>query len=215
MRASGETNEVDQADRCWDTVDRYLADLLVGVDPVLDAALTANSNAGLPRLDVSPLQGKLLHLITRLARAQTILEIGTLGGYSTIWLARALPRQGPMITLEADPRHAAANIARSGLAYCVDVRVGRALETLPKIEAEGIGPFDLIFIRRQRRRDALTRAASARQRHRSRRCSDQAGRRRATPSIVMPRTTNAMLAGSGTWITPNKPCSSSPGPAEK
>ncbi len=149
MRTSGETDEVDQTDQCWGAVDRYLADLLIDVDPVLDAALTANSNAGLPRLDVSPLQGKLLHLIARLARAQTILEIGTLGGYSTIWLARALPRQGRMITLEADPRHAAvamANIARSGLAYCVDVRVGRALDTLPKIEAEGIGPFDLIFI---------------------------------------------------------------------
>ena len=149
MPTSPETDKTEEIDQRWDAVDRYLTDFLVGSDPVLDAALAANSIAGLPQLDVSPLQGKLLHLLARLCRARTILEIGTLGGYSTIWLARALRAQGRMITLEADPRHAAvaqANIARARLAHCVDVRVGRALDTLPAIEAEGIGPFDLIFI---------------------------------------------------------------------
>jgi predicted O-methyltransferase YrrM len=133
----------------WHAVDQYLTDLLVRSDPVLDAALAANSAADLPRRDVSPLQGKLLHLLARLSRARTILEIGTLGGYSTIWLARALPNDGRLISLEADPRHAAVareNIALAGLAHCVDVRIGMALDTLPKIEAEGLGPFDLIFI---------------------------------------------------------------------
>jgi predicted O-methyltransferase YrrM len=133
----------------WLAVDQYLTDLLVRSDPALDAALAANSAAKLPQRDVSPLQGKLLHLLARLSRAHTILEIGTLGGYSTIWLARALPSGGRLISLEADSRHAAVareNIARSGLAHCVDVRIGMALDTLPIIEAEGLGPFDLIFI---------------------------------------------------------------------
>lgn len=133
----------------WHAVDQYLTDLLVWSDPALDAALAANSVANLPQRDVSPLQGKLLHLLARLSRAHTILEIGTLGGYSTIWLARALPSGGRLISLEADSRHAAVareNIARSGLAHCVDVRIGLALDTLPIIEAEGLGPFDLIFI---------------------------------------------------------------------
>jgi predicted O-methyltransferase YrrM len=133
----------------WHSVDQYLTDSLVWPHPALDAALAANSAANLPQRDVSPLQGKLLHLLARLSRARTILEIGTLGGYSTIWLARALPSDGRLISLEADPRHAAVareNIALSGLAHCVDVRVGMALDTLPTIEAEGLGPFDLIFI---------------------------------------------------------------------
>ncbi len=133
----------------WHAADQYLTDLLVRSDPALDAALAANSVANLPRRDVSPLQGKLLHLLARLSRASNILEIGTLGGYSTIWLARGLPSGGRLISLEANPRHAAVargNIARAGLAHCVDVRIGRALDTLPIIEAEGLGPFDLIFI---------------------------------------------------------------------
>lgn len=133
----------------WHAVEQYLTDFLVWSDPVLDAALASNSAANLPRRDVSPLQGKLLHLLARLSRAHTILEIGTLGGYSTIWLARALPRGGRLVSLEADSRRAAVareNIARSGLAHCVDVRIGLALDTLPIIEAEGLGPFDLIFV---------------------------------------------------------------------
>jgi predicted O-methyltransferase YrrM len=140
---------IQTTEQLWYAVDQYLTDLLVRSDPALDAALAANSAATLPRRDVSPLQGQLLHLLARLSRAHTILEIGTLGGYSTIWLARALPRGGRLISLEAEPRHAAiarGNIARSGLAHCVDVRIGKALDTLPIIEAEGVAPFDLIFI---------------------------------------------------------------------
>lgn len=139
----------ERASAGWDAVDRYLADLLVPSDPALAATMAANEAANLPRQDVSPLQGKLLHLLAQLCRAQTILEIGTLGGYSAIWLARALPEGGRLITLEVDPRHATvarANIARAGLSHCIDVRVGSALASLPTIEAEGLGPFDLIFI---------------------------------------------------------------------
>ena len=142
----GEDTAVEQG---WDAVDRYLADSLVRTDPALDAALAANSAANLPRIDVSPLQGKFLHLLARLCGARNILEIGTLGGYSAIWLARALPEGGRLISLEAEPRHAAVareNIARAGLSRCVDIRVGSALATLPTIDAEGLGPFDLIFI---------------------------------------------------------------------
>jgi predicted O-methyltransferase YrrM len=139
----------EQLSQYWHAVDQYLTDLLVCSDPALDAALAANSAANLLRRDVSPLQGKLLHLLARLSRAQTILEIGTLGGYSTICLARALPSGGRLISLEADSWRAAVargNIARAGLAHCVDVRIGVALDSLPIIEAEGLGPFDLIFI---------------------------------------------------------------------
>jgi len=131
----------------WTEVDRYIGDLLVPSDPVLDAALEASAAAGLPTIQVSPTQGKLLHILARSLGARKILEIGTLGGYSTIWMARALPAGGRLITLEYSPKHAEvarANIARAGLASVVDVRVGRALDTLPQIAAEG--PFDLIFI---------------------------------------------------------------------
>jgi len=137
----------DQAQ--WTTVDGYLADLLVAPDKALAAAIAANAAAGLPAYDVSPVQGKLLMLLAQTQQARSILEIGTLGGYSTIWLARALPSDGRLITLEADPRHAQvarANIARTALAETVEIRVGRALDTLPRIAAEGRGPFDLIFI---------------------------------------------------------------------
>jgi predicted O-methyltransferase YrrM len=133
----------------WTAVDRYITDLLVPPDPVLDAALQASAAAGLPPYQVSPNEGKLLHLLARLRGARSILEIGTLAGYSTIWLARALPADGRLITLEADPRHAKvahANIARAGLAAVVELRLGRALDTLPQLAAEGRGPFDLIFI---------------------------------------------------------------------
>lgn len=132
----------------WTAVDDYITHMLVPPDPVLDAALEASSAAGLPAIQVTPNQGKLLHLLARLQGARRILEIGTLGGYSTIWLARALPADGRLITLEADPRYAEvarANISRAGLDATVDLRVGRAQETLPQIAAEG-GVFDLTFI---------------------------------------------------------------------
>lgn len=133
----------------WTTVDRYFTDLLVAPDPSLDAALQASIDAGLPAIHVAPNQGKLLQLFARMIGAKKILEIGTLGGYSTIWMARALPAGGRLVTLEFDGKHAAvarSNIAHAGLAAVVEVRVGRALETLPKLAAEGAGPFDLIFI---------------------------------------------------------------------
>jgi predicted O-methyltransferase YrrM len=133
----------------WVAVDRYLADLLVPPDPALKSALTASAAAGLPAHDVSPLQGRLLELLARLQGARAILEIGTLGGYSTICLARALPVGGRLTTLEADPRFAEvalANLARAGLDGAVELRIGRALETLPGLAAEGRGPYDLVFI---------------------------------------------------------------------
>jgi predicted O-methyltransferase YrrM len=133
----------------WLAVDRYLTDLLVGDDPALDAALAANAAAGLPAIDVSPNQGKLLQLIAELSGARTILELGTLGGYSTIWLARALAPDGCVVTLELDARYADvahANIVRAGLADRVELRVGPALDGLAQLAAEGRGPFDLIFI---------------------------------------------------------------------
>jgi predicted O-methyltransferase YrrM len=133
----------------WAAVDRYIINSLVPPDPVLDAALATNAAAGLPLHDVAPNQGKLLQLLALLVGARMILEIGTLGGYSTIWLARALPVGGRLVTLEADPRHAEvarANIDRAGLADVVDMRVGPALDTLPQLEKEGIESFDLIFI---------------------------------------------------------------------
>ena len=133
----------------WTTVDRYFTDLLVAPDPLLDAALQASVDAGLPAIHVAPNQGKLLQLFARMIGAKKILEIGTLGGYSTIWMARTLPAGGRLVTLEFDEKHAAvarSNIAHAGLVAVVEVRVGRALETLPKLATEGAGPFDLIFI---------------------------------------------------------------------
>ena len=137
------------SEELWTSVDRYLAGLLLAPDPVLDAALTASTAAGLPEIAVSPNQGKLLMILAQLVGARSILEMGTLGGYSTIWLARALPPDGSLVTLEADPKHAevaSANIALAGLADKVEVRLGKALETLPEIAAEGLTPFDFIFI---------------------------------------------------------------------
>ena len=133
----------------WNAVDCYISDLLVPPDLELEAVLRTNAEAGLPPHDVAPNQGKLLQLLAQIQGASTILEIGTLGGYSTIWLARALSKNGSLVTLEADPEHAKvarANIARAGLGDTVEVRVGQALKTLPQLAAEGRGPFDLIFI---------------------------------------------------------------------
>jgi predicted O-methyltransferase YrrM len=133
----------------WKEVDEYLGDLLVPEDPALDAAVAANAAAGMPPISVSPLQGKLLHLLARIHGSTRILEIGTLGGYSTIWLARALPPDGRLITLELEARHAdiaRANLERAGVAGRVEIRLGAALETLPRLAAENRGPFDLVFI---------------------------------------------------------------------
>jgi predicted O-methyltransferase YrrM len=134
-------------DKDWADVDRYLAESLRLGDPALEAALAANAAAGLPSIDVSPLQGQLLHLLARMIGARRILEIGTLGGYSTICLARAVGKGGRVITLEAEPEHAKVargNVTRAGLAEIVDLRLGLALDILPTLAAEG--PFDLIFI---------------------------------------------------------------------
>jgi predicted O-methyltransferase YrrM len=133
----------------WTAVDDYINDLFIASDPVLEATLAASEAAGLPSISVSPTEGKLLMLLAQLHGARTILEIGTLGGYSTIWLARGLPPGGTMISLEASPKHAEvarANIALAGLEKVVEVRVGPALETLPILASEARAPFDLIFI---------------------------------------------------------------------
>jgi predicted O-methyltransferase YrrM len=133
----------------WTAVDGYLGNLLVSADPALETALAASAAAGLPAINVSPVQGKLLHLLARAIGARNVLEIGTLGGYSTIWLARALPDGGRVISLEADPKHAEvarANIARAELDTRVEVRLGMALDLLPALAAEGGNPFDFVFI---------------------------------------------------------------------
>jgi predicted O-methyltransferase YrrM len=133
----------------WNDVDDYIVERLVPPDDALDAALEANKAAGLPAIDVSPAQGKLLNLFARMVGARRILEIGTLGGYSTIWFARALPPDGVVVTLEALPEHAEVarkNIERAGLGGKVEIRVGPALETLPRLANEGGGAFDLVFI---------------------------------------------------------------------
>ncbi len=133
----------------WDDVDRYVDEQLIGADPALDAALAASVAAGLPPIAVTPSQGKLLYLLARSIGARSILEIGALGGYSTIWLARAVAPGGSVVTLEANADYAevaSANIARAGFAELVDVRVGAALDSLPPLAAEQREPFDLVFI---------------------------------------------------------------------
>jgi predicted O-methyltransferase YrrM len=133
----------------WAEVDEFVSRVLAPQDEVLEAALKAAVQAGLPEIQVSPPQAKLLEILTRSIGARSVLEFGTLAGYSTIWLARALPEGGKLITLEANSNYAEvarANVARAGLAEVVDLRVGPALETLPSLEAEGAGPFDLVFI---------------------------------------------------------------------
>lgn len=133
----------------WTAVDSYITDHLVPSDPSLDAALASSAAAGLPAIHVAPNQGKLLHVLARSINARRILEVGTLGGYSTIWLARALAPGGKLITLEYEPKHAdiaRANIERAGLAHLVEIRLGKAIDTLPRIAAEGAGAFDFVFI---------------------------------------------------------------------
>ena len=133
----------------WTDVDNYLVENLIPADPALEKALKSNQAAGLPTIDVAPNQGKLLHLLARIQGARRILEIGTLGGYSTIWLARALPSDGNLITLEVEAKHAEvarANIERAGLSSLVQLRLGPALESLLQLQKEGAKPFDLIFI---------------------------------------------------------------------
>jgi predicted O-methyltransferase YrrM len=133
----------------WTAVDQYFDDLLLPPDDALEAALKASEAAGLPQIQVAPSQGKLLHLLALTLGAKTILEIGTLGGYSTIWLARAVPAGGKVITLEADARHATvarSNFARAGLENAIELRLGKAIDTLPQLAHEGRGPFDLVFI---------------------------------------------------------------------
>ena len=133
----------------WTAVEQYINDQLIPSDPVLDEALQSSEAAGLPAIQISPSEGMLLLLLAKMLGARSILELGTLGGYSTIWLARALPSDGRLVTLESEAKHAAiarANIARAGLSEIVDLRVGKALDTLPQLETEGVGPFDLIFL---------------------------------------------------------------------
>ena len=133
----------------WNAVEGYTTNLLAQPDTQLVEAIAASVKAGLPAIQVSPVEGKLLMILAQAVGATRILEIGTLGGYSTIWLARALPRAGRLITLEADPKHAdvaRTNVANAGLADKVDVRCGLAIDTLPKLAAESCGPFDLTFI---------------------------------------------------------------------
>jgi predicted O-methyltransferase YrrM len=133
----------------WSAVDEYVAELLAPHDPALEAALSASEAAGLPAIQVSPPQGKLLGLLARSIGASSILEFGTLGAYSTIWLGRALPAGGRLITLEADPGYAKVareSITRAELTDVVDLRVGPALDVLPELHAERVGPFDFTFI---------------------------------------------------------------------
>jgi predicted O-methyltransferase YrrM len=133
----------------WSKVDEYIVKWLVPSDEALDATLAASTEAGLPAINVAPNQGKFLSLLASIQGAKHILEIGTLGGYSTIWLARALPAEGRLVTLERDPTHAGVarrNLARAGVGDLVSIRVGPALETLPQLASEGLPPFDFVFI---------------------------------------------------------------------
>ena len=137
------------SDPAWTEVDDYIVGHLLGPDEALEAALAANAAGELPAIDVSAAQGKMLHLLARVAGAKRILEVGTLGGYSTIWLARALPADGRLVTLELEPHHAdvaRGNIAAAGFADKVEIRVGPAIDSLDAMIAAGEGPFDFVFI---------------------------------------------------------------------
>ncbi|OKH33259.1 methyltransferase [[Phormidium ambiguum] IAM M-71] len=133
----------------WTAVDDYITDLLIPSDSALDATIQSTIDANLPKINVAPNQGKLLHILAQIQGASRILELGTLAGYSTIWLARALPPGGKLITLEANPKHAEVareNIDRAGLTKIVEIRIGSALDTLPQLANEGQAPFDFVFI---------------------------------------------------------------------
>jgi len=133
----------------FSSVDNYISNLLITPDPALTNTEAAIDAAGIPSISVSPNQGKFLHILARLSQAKKILEVGTLGGYSTIWMARALPENGKLITLEIDPTHAAVaqkNMEKAGLEHIVDIRIGKAIDLLPELQASGAGPFDMIFI---------------------------------------------------------------------
>ncbi|RWL73932.1 MAG: O-methyltransferase [Mesorhizobium sp.] len=135
--------------KTWTAVDDYIVSSLFEADPVLDAVLKANRDQGLPAIDVSAAQGKLLSLLVRIRGAKTVLEVGTLGGYSTIWMARGLPADGKVATLELDPHHAKvarSNFERAGISDKIELRVGPALQSLATLVDENAGPFDLIFI---------------------------------------------------------------------
>ncbi|MDX8464240.1 O-methyltransferase [Mesorhizobium sp. VK23B] len=135
--------------RTWTAVDDYIVSSLFDADAALDAVLAANRAQGLPAIDVSAAQGKLLSLLVRIGGAKKVLEIGTLGGYSTIWMARGLPADGKVVTLELDPHHAKvarSNFERAGVSDKVDLRIGPALQSLAELSRENTGPFDLIFI---------------------------------------------------------------------
>jgi predicted O-methyltransferase YrrM len=137
------------SERLWHEVDEYIEARLVPADPVLEATLQSSAEAGLPAISLTPALGKLLHLLARIQGARRILEVGTLGGYSTIWLARALPHDGELVTLELNPRYAevaTANAERAGLAGLIKIEVGPALESLRALVAAGVAPFDLVFI---------------------------------------------------------------------
>ncbi|HEV7275052.1 MAG TPA: O-methyltransferase [Devosiaceae bacterium] len=136
-------------DRVWSEVDRYIEDRLLPHDAALEATLAANAAAGLPAIDVSPAQGRFLHLLVRMTGARRVLEIGTLGGYSTICMASALPADGRLVTLEYEPLHAEvarSNLARAGLDQMVELRLGQGVDNLRQLQAEGVAPFDLVFI---------------------------------------------------------------------
>lgn len=131
----------------WRRVDAYLTDTLVGHDPALESAVADQSAAGLPAIEVAPVNGKFLHLLTRISGARRVLEVGTLGAYSTIWMARAIPDDGRVVTIEAEPRIAEvarANLERAGVSGKVDIKLGRAADVLPTLD--GSEPFDLVFI---------------------------------------------------------------------
>lgn len=133
----------------WDAVDGYIEEQLIGDDPVLHAALADSAAAGLPPIALTPAQAKLLHLLARIHGARSILELGTLGGYSTIWLARALPADGRIVTCELNAdyaRVAAANVDRAGLAGLITIKIGPAIDSMQELIDEGAGPFDLVFI---------------------------------------------------------------------
>ncbi|MFF9864109.1 O-methyltransferase [Streptomyces sp. NPDC013953] len=141
----------------WNAVSDYLTDMLAPPDEALTAALAAAGAAGLPDIAVSPAEGKLLHLLARTQGARTVLEIGTLAGYSTIWLARALPPDGRLVTLEYEPAHAEvarANLAHAGLGSIAQVRTGAALDLLPQLSEEGAAPFDFVFIDADKKNNA-------------------------------------------------------------